>query len=265
MDLPFLWGVCRKYASEGVPLRWYRSPQAAQSGVAGAAGRLCATEINRHWGCKKMALIMLVRHGRTSGNSSGRFIGQYDEPLDGVGFHQASLLVPVLAAFRPDRVISSDLTRCTQTLEPFAAASGIEVETDPRLREVGDGEWTYQKIEDLWAGWPDLMKRYQEGEDVPRPGGETWADVRRRVMAATEEIISDMAADDRVVICTHAGPSMLIASWVTGGKLPGNIFLGCLRPPENGSVTTFDPHAPALVSYNQTCHLSESDGPGRTG
>ncbi len=206
-----------------------------------------------------MALIMLVRHGRTSGNSSGRFIGQFDEPLDRTGFEQASLLAPVVARFGPDRVISSDLVRCTQTMEPFAAASGTEVVTDRRLREVGDGEWTNRTPEDLWRGWPDLMERYQQGEDVPRPGGETWADVRRRVLAALEEIIGDMAGDDRVVICTHAGPSLLIASWVTGVDLPGNVFLGRLRPPGNGSVTTFDPHVPALVSYNQTCHLSAAD------
>ncbi len=207
-----------------------------------------------------MGVIMLVRHGRTSGNSSGRFIGQHDEPLDGRGLRQAALLAPVLARFRPDRVISSDLVRCTQTMEPFAAASGTEIETDQRLREVGDGEWTNQAVEDLWAGWPDLMKRYQGGEDVPRPGGERWADVRRRVMAAVEEIIGDMAADDKVVICAHAGPSLLISSWVTGVELPGNIFLGRLQPPGNGSVTTFDPHRPALVSYNQTCHLSAGVG-----
>ncbi len=209
-----------------------------------------------------MALIMLVRHGRTSGNSSGRFIGQYDEPLDERGKGQAALLAPVVAHFQPDRVISSDLVRCTQTMEPFAAASGMEVETDRRLREVGDGEWTNQTMEALWRGWPDLMERYLKGEDVPRPGGETWADVRRRVLAALEEIIGDMAADDRVVICTHAGPSLLISSWVTGVELPGNIFVGQLHPPGNGSVTTFDPHQPALVSYNQTCHLSGDADPG---
>ena len=210
-----------------------------------------------------MALIMLIRHGRTSGNSSGRFIGQYDEPLDEVGARQASLLAPVLERFQPHRVISSDLSRCIQTMEPFAAASGIRLETDPRLREVGDGEWTYRTFEELWAGWPDLMDRYQRGEDVPRPGGETWADVRHRVMAATEEIIESMGSEDRVVICTHAGPLLTIFSWVTAAALPGNIFLGRLRPPANASVSSFDPHKPVLVSYNQTCHLSVGVQSGR--
>ena len=207
-----------------------------------------------------MASIMLIRHGRTSGNSSGRFIGQYDEPIDEAGARQASLLVPVLARFEPDRVISSDLLRCTLTMAPFAAASGMEVETDPRLREVADGEWTYRTIEELWTGWPDLMERYSQGEDVPRPGGERWADVRRRVLGSLAEIISAMGPEEKVVICTHAGPSLLIGAWVTGAELPGNIFLGRLRPPGNASITTFDPHVPVLTSYNQRCHLAPGAG-----
>lgn len=203
-----------------------------------------------------MALIMLIRHGRTYGNSSGRFIGQHDELLDPEGERQAELLVPRLMRFQPDRVISSDLQRCTQTVAPFCQVSGTPVETDPGLREVGDGEWTNLSPEELWAGWPDLMERYGNGEDVPRPGGERWSDVRRRVLASLERIVGEMGPKERVVICTHAGPSMLISSWVTGANLPGNIFLGPLRPPANASVTLLDPHAPALISYNDTCHLS---------
>ncbi len=208
-----------------------------------------------------MAMVMLVRHARTSGNSSGRFIGQHDDPLDGKGLRQASLLVPRLTDFRPDRVISSDLMRCTQSMEPFAAATGLPIETDARLREVADGEWTYLTQEELWSGWPDLMHRYSRGEDVPRPGGEQWADVRRRVLEALEEIISQTAPGERVVICTHAGPSMLIAAWITGTPLPGNIFLGPISPPGNASVTVFDPTFPALVSYNETCHLRDERNP----
>lgn len=203
-----------------------------------------------------MALIVMIRHGRTSGNSSGRFIGQYDDVLDEAGRRQADLLVPILTRFEPDRVVASDLKRCTQTMAPFAAASGMAVETDRRLREVADGEWTYLTQEELWRDWPDLMRRYSQGEDVPRPGGERWVDVRRRVMESVRQIISEMGEKDKVVICTHAGPSLLISSWVTGTQLPGNIFLGSLRPPSNASITRFDPHLPAVISYNETCHLS---------
>ncbi len=203
-----------------------------------------------------MALIMLIRHGRTAGNSMDRFIGQHDEVLDESGIRQSSLLAPRLAEFAPDRLISSDLKRCTQTIAPFASAAGMEIETDSRLREVADGLWTNRTQKELWEGWPELMDRYRRGEDVPRPGGERWVDVRQRVLAALTEIIAEMGPEEKVVICTHAGPSMLIASWITGTILPGNIFLGPFSPPGNASITTADPHLPALISYNETCHLT---------
>lgn len=202
-----------------------------------------------------MALIMLIRHGRISGNTSGRFVGQHDDPLDEEGARQAALLVPRLTRFDPDRVISSDLKRCTQTMAPFAAASGMRIETDAGLREVHDGEWTNLTQEELWEGWPELMERYRTGEDVPRPGGERWADVRSRILASLSRIVGDLGPEERAVICTHAGPLMLICSWVTGADLPGNIFLGPFRPPANASIIMFDTRLPALISYNDTCHL----------
>ena len=84
--------------------------------------------------------------------------------------------------------------------------------------------------------------------------------MRRRVLESLTGVISAMGPEEKVVICTHAGPSLLIGAWVTGAELPGNIFLGRLRPPGNASITTFDPHPPVLTSYNQRCHLAPGAG-----
>ena len=44
---------------------------------------------------------MLLRHGRTADNASGRIQGQLDTPLDEHGRAQAAAVAPVLAALAP--------------------------------------------------------------------------------------------------------------------------------------------------------------------
>ena len=81
------------------------------------------------------ARIILWRHGRTDWNVIDRFQGQADIPLDDVGSAQALRAAEVLAAYRPSRLYSSDLSRCYQTAEMLAQRTGLDITTDKRLRE----------------------------------------------------------------------------------------------------------------------------------
>jgi len=64
-------------------------------------------------------------------------------PVDERGRLQSDALVAALAEFRIDRIVSSPYLRCVQTVEPLAAAVGLEIELDEqlgatRLDEVGE-------------------------------------------------------------------------------------------------------------------------------
>ena len=52
--------------------------------------------------------LVLWRHGQTPWNVQGRFQGQTDIQLDEVGVEQAERAARLLAALRPDVIISSD-------------------------------------------------------------------------------------------------------------------------------------------------------------
>ncbi len=77
---------------------------------------------------------VLVRHA--SAGSRERWSGDDRlRPLDEKGRRQADGLVAALGRFGIDRVVSSPYVRCVQTVEPLAAALGIEVEERDELAE----------------------------------------------------------------------------------------------------------------------------------
>jgi 8-oxo-(d)GTP phosphatase len=59
-------------------------------------------------------------------------------PLDERGLRQAAALVDQLMPFTIDRILSSPFVRCVQTVEPLAAARGLEVEVTDELAEGTD-------------------------------------------------------------------------------------------------------------------------------
>ena len=102
------------------------------------------------------ARLVLWRHGRTEWNVDGRFQGQADVPLDDVGREQAAAAAPLVAGFDPVAIFSSDLARTYQTAEPLAALTGLEIQTDKRLREIHVGSWEGLLGDEIRAADPEL-------------------------------------------------------------------------------------------------------------
>src|SRR5699024_89165 len=59
-------------------------------------------------------------------------------PLRNSGVAQASSIIPTIAAFTPEAIVTSDAVRCTQTVAPLADALGITPCEDERISQV---EW----------------------------------------------------------------------------------------------------------------------------
>jgi 8-oxo-dGTP diphosphatase len=81
---------------------------------------------------------VLLRHA----SAGHRLDWEHDDhlrPLDARGRRQSADLVELLRPVGVRRVVSSSYVRCVQTVEPLAAALGVEVEQDGRLKE-GQGE-----------------------------------------------------------------------------------------------------------------------------
>ncbi|MFV0426750.1 MAG: NUDIX hydrolase [Beutenbergiaceae bacterium] len=79
--------------------------------------------------------VQLVRHGQARSRSSWGN-GEETRPLTATGTRQAAALVPVLAAFGAEEIITSPWARCRDTVAPYSATSDTELISAPQLTEA---------------------------------------------------------------------------------------------------------------------------------
>ena len=157
--------------------------------------------------------IVLVRHGVTDWNREGRFQGHSDPPLAAAGRHEAHLAANRIAAhpaLRPARVISSSLVRAMQTAAPIAEAAGVKVEPDPRLWEIGQGDWEGRTHAELEADDADRYREWRDATGIRQPpGGEPIEEATRRVTGLLEEL--ETSTRWPVCLVSHGGTLRILA------------------------------------------------------
>ena len=136
-----------------------------------------------------MATLILVRHGRTTANSSGVLAGRTPGVrLDELGEEQADRAGERLSTVRLAAVVSSPLDRCRQTAKAIAVrqptgAPGASVAREKGLVEVDYGDWTGETLKALVK--QPLWKVVQEHPaGATFPGGESLAGMSARAVAA---------------------------------------------------------------------------------
>lgn len=160
--------------------------------------------------------IILLRHGQTDYNKDLRMQGQIDIPLNDLGREQAADAAEVLARAGVSRVIASDLSRATETGQILAAAAGVELTLDDRLRERGFGTWEGYTREELEAAFPTEYEVWRSGGDPAGIGVESRADAAARVAAAVLEAGQAAADGEVVAIASHGAAITLGIAEVLG-------------------------------------------------
>lgn len=149
--------------------------------------------------------VVLLRHGRTEWNATGRFQGQQDSPLDVIGRAQAEAAAVAVAPMHPDALVSSDLSRARLTAESVGAECGLPVEFDERLREIFLGKWEGLTRAEARRRFPDEYARWQAGEDSRRGHGETYAEVGARASECVTDWLDRLGPGSLLVAVTHGG------------------------------------------------------------
>lgn len=198
--------------------------------------------------------VYLVRHGETDWNLLARFQGQGIVPLNPTGARQAALVAARLAGAGLTSLYSSDSLRAWQTAQSIAAATGLPITPEPRLREVDVGLWQGHSFDEVRLFDRARFGAWQADPLHGRcPEGESKADLLARVEAAFNAITAQHAGG-RVALVTHGGPIGAIRYLIHNRAAPE-----LLEPRDGNTSVTLLRGAPGawqVVFANDTTHLN---------
>lgn len=149
--------------------------------------------------------ILLVRHGETDWNLTGRFQGRSDVPLNQKGKEQANALAlalkeePLTAIYCSPLVRARETARLIRTYHPSIPLHEEEglVEMDLGEFEGIEGPRWAEKYADFRNAWRD------NPASVTMPGGESLQAVQTRAIAALERISKAHPPGCTLVVCSH--------------------------------------------------------------
>lgn len=203
------------------------------------------------------ARLILVRHGVTDWNREGRWQGRLDPPLSDDGRREARMLAARLAAdpaLRPARILSSTLGRAAETAEAIGVALGLAVEPEPRLMEIGAGEWEGRTHAELEAIDAERYRAWRsQASDIRPPGGEALEDAVGRVRQLLAEVAGGPGPWPTMLV-SHGGILRVLANLLF--ELPGRWMWNL--DVDNASVSTATRVGSGrwrLDRWNDTLHL----------
>ncbi|MFF6826906.1 MSMEG_4193 family putative phosphomutase [Streptomyces longwoodensis] len=155
-----------------------------------------------------MPTLILVRHGRSTANTSAVLAGRTPGvALDERGLEQAAALPGRLADLPIAEVVTSPLQRCRETLQPLLdARPGLPVHTEDRINECDYGDWSGRKLAEL-TDEPLMQVVQAHPSSAAFPGGESMRTMQSRAAEAVREwnarVERDHGPDAVYLMCSH--------------------------------------------------------------
>ena len=203
-----------------------------------------------------MTRLVLIRHGQTAWNKSGKYQGQSDVALSEEGLEQARCLAEHFPVEKLDAVYASDLSRAMVTAETVAQKFGLDVRPEPAFRELSFGKWEGLTYAEIVAGWPDAMANFLTHPDIMEiPQGESFPQVQQRAMARLKEIVAEHEPHDHTVgIFAHGAVLRTILTGIMQMPLSQVWTLSQYNTAVN--IVRFDEGRPTVELLNSTAHLA---------
>ena len=196
--------------------------------------------------------LFLARHGETPGNREMRYLGAVDEPLSPGGVEQAERLAAALGLLPLAAVYASPLVRAADTGRRIAAARGLDLRFEERLREQRFGAWEgLTRREVLESEHREHLLRWEADLGLAPPDGEALTAVQERMLALVEDLRREHSGA-WVALVSHVGPIKALLCAALGAPLATarHLFL------DPGTLTVLDwGERPVVRLFNAHGHL----------
>jgi probable phosphoglycerate mutase len=172
--------------------------------------------------------LWLARHGESTWNTQGLAQGHDDQAqLTAHGKRQAAEIAERFAGLPVRAIYASDLRRAQQTAAPLAAASGVPVVLDARLRErsLGVLEGTPAAGNGPSVTGLDLEAGLLVDPDTRPDDGESVRDLYRRAVAFCEDLRTGALPawgpagaepGGDIVVVAHGGTLRVLRAYLSG-------------------------------------------------
>jgi len=159
---------------------------------------------------KPSCRILLFRHGETANSKEVCFNGHYDVDLSERGQKQFLHWADILKKENIKAIYSSDLQRTRNSAQFIADKHDLEPIAFPELRELSFGTWEGMSFTEVEANYPGVIKERMRNIAVFKAdGGETYSQLKARVIPKFEEIVT-LHSNDQIVMVCHGGVNRII-------------------------------------------------------
>lgn len=157
--------------------------------------------------------VWLIRHGEPADEVRGRCYGALDVGLSATGRVQMERVAGHLKAECLNAIYASPRLRAIESARIVASfhACGYEEEAD--FREIDFGDFEGLTYDEIAARYPEQYRQWMDSPtQVQFPNGESFADMRRRVLRGFEAILQRREGQT-VAMVTHGGVIRVVIAW----------------------------------------------------
>lgn len=201
--------------------------------------------------------IYFVRHGQTIWNVEKRFQGLSDSPLTELGITQAKLLGEKLKDIKFDKFYSTSLKRAYDTANYIKGNRKQKVEIFDDFVEISMGDMEGIKQEDFEKLYPEQVKNFffnQLEYDPSSFGGESFLEVRERVIRGLNKFIELNKNYERVLVVSHGATLKTLLHYISGKDIS---TLSDEAIPKNTSYTIvkYENGKFEIIDFSNVSHL----------
>ncbi len=199
-------------------------------------------------------VLILIRHASNDYVKEGRLAGWIPGiHLNATGQREADALARRLNDISLHAIYSSPLERAVETARAIGMCQHLEVQVRQDLGELGTGEWTGKLIRELEG--TDIWKQVQNNpSQVVVPGGESFVDMQKRIVAALDGIVA-RHPNQVVAVVSHSDPLKAAIAHYLGMDL--DHFQRIAISPASATVLYFHDQSPVLVRLNDSGKLPQ--------